>query len=121
MITPSHDLITYLAGKTGEAIAKLVYFKVQLPNNEIPVFGCVTTSGDNILPTFYDDDQILILDINNGVIDLNVGDFAPNPSAVNILTGAGVVVKNCGGEVETEHVFALLTQMVGEQLEVVVI
>lgn len=119
MITPRQDLITYLAGKTGEAIAKLVCFKVQLPNNEIPVFGCVTTSGDNILPTFYDDDQILILDINNGVIDLNIGDYAPNPNAVTVLKDAGVVVKKCGGEVETEYVFMLLKQMVGEQLEVV--
>ena len=121
MITPSHDLITYLAGKTGEPVEKLVYYKVQKPNATIPVFGCVTASGAKIVPTFYADDQILSLDINNGIIDLNVGDYAPDTFVINALTSAGVVVKNCGGEVETEYVFMLLTQMIGEQLEGVVI
>ena len=83
------------------------------------VFGCVTSAGTKILPTFYEDKDYLALKLEDGKITSNVGDYVDTEAPRQSMINAGIVEKNCGDETETSVISALLAQMVGEKLEIV--
>lgn len=111
-------LTTYLSGLVGETISKLVSYKVQFPNAMGNVFGCVTSAGTKILPTFNETDYLALL-LEDGKITSNVGDYVDDEAPRQSMINAGIVAKNCGDETETSVVSALLAQMAGEKLEIV--
>lgn len=112
-------LTTYLAGLVGETITKLVSYKVQFPDAMGDVFGCVTSAGTRILPTFYEENDYLALLLEDGAITSNVGDYVDTEAPRQTMIEAGIVAKSCGDETETSVISALLAQMVGEKLEIV--
>lgn len=112
-------LTTYLTGLVGETISKLVSYKVQFPNAMGDVFGCVTSAGKKILPTFFKEEDYLALMLEDGVISSNVGDYVDTEAPRQSMINAGIVAKKCGDETETSVVSELLAQMAGEKLEIV--
>lgn len=92
---------------------------MQFPNAMGDVFGCVTSAGTKILPTFYEGADYLALLLEDDGITSNVGDYVEDEAPRQSMINAGIVAKNCGGETETSVVSALLAQMVGEKLEIV--
>ena len=112
-------LTSYLSGLVGETISKLVSYKVQFPAAMGYVFGCETSAGTKILPTFYEEADYLALSLEDGEISSNVGDYVDTEAPRQSMINAGIVAKNCGDETETSVVSALLAQMVGEKLEIV--
>jgi len=110
-------LTSYLSGLVGETITKLVSYKVQFPDAMGDVFGCVTSTGTKILPTYYEGEDYLALMLENGEITSIVGDYVDTEAPRQSMINAGIVAKNCGDETETSVVSALLAQMVGEKLE----
>lgn len=112
-------LTTYLSGLVGETISKLVSYKVQFPDAMGNVFGCVTSAGTKILPTFYEEAYYLALMLEDGEITSSVGDYVDTETPRQSMINAGIVAKNCGDETETSVVSALLAQMAGEKLEIV--
>lgn len=111
-------LTSYLAGLVGETITKLVSYKVQFPAVMGYVFGCVTSAGAKILPTFNKTDYLALM-LDNGKITSNVGDYVDEEAPRQSMINTGIVAKNCGDETETSVVSALLAQMAGEKLEIV--
>ena len=112
-------LTTYLSGLVGETITKLVSYRVQFPDAMGDVFGCVTSAGERILPTFYEGNDYLALLLDDDAISSNVGDYVDTEAPRQTMIQAGIVAKSCGDEVETSVVSALLAKMVGEKIEIV--
>lgn len=112
-------LTTYLSGLVGETITKLVSYRVQFPDAMGDVFGCVTSAGERILPTFYEENDFLALLLEDNAISSTVGDYVDSEAPRQTMIQAGIVAKSCGDEVETSVVSGLLAKMVGEKLEIV--
>lgn len=92
---------------------------MQFPASMGDVFGCVTSAGTKILPTFYADADYLALLLEEGEITSNVGDYVDTEAPWQSMIDAGIVAKDCGDDTETSVVSALLAQMAGEKLEIV--
>lgn len=112
-------LTSYLSGLVGETITKLVSYNVLFPDALGNVFGCVTSAGERILPTFYEENDYLALVLVDGKITSNVGDYVSTEAPRQSMINAGIVAKNCGDQTEASVVTAMLAQMVGEKLEFV--
>ena len=92
---------------------------MQFPTGMGDVFGCVTSAGTKVLPTFKKGTDYLALLLVDGKISSNVGDYVDTEAPRQSMINAGIVAKNCGDETETSVVSALLAQMVGEKLEII--
>ena len=92
---------------------------MQFPAGMGDVFGCVTSAGTKILPTFYEEDDYLALKLEDGKITSSVGDYVDTEAPHQSMINAGIVAKKCGDETETSVISALLAQMAGEKLEIV--
>ena len=115
---------TYLSGLVGETISKLVNLRGEaagLDNPVFNVFGVQTANGENIVPTFYEEenDYLSLLLDEDGSLSSTVGDYVRVEAITNKLTAANCTFENCGEDAETNVVSSLLAQMAGEKLEIV--